>query len=118
MEEVIRYSVRLFGAMTREVNYSKLGKAWTTAQVKLQLESSIAYLIFYDPDKTANTPTSRYNSQDGVPTIFIPKDEYIAHLDLLRNERPVSLILNENLWTKGSLRTDYEDVGEGDIDFD
>lgn len=113
--EVIRYSVRLFGSLTREVNYSTLGKAWTMAQVKLQLESSVAYLIFYDPDKTKNTPSSRYNDQDGVPTIFIPKDEYIAHLDLLRNEGPVSLILDEEYWGRGSLRTGYEDVGEGDL---
>lgn len=109
---VSTYRVALFN---RLVGYGSLGRCWTTAQIRISGGNLTGYLVFYDPEKTEQVPASRFaNDPGGGMTIFIPKDQYFQHVDLLRNEHPLYLIENANYWTRGSLRTGTEDVGEGE----
>jgi len=111
--EVKSYTVILLGG--RQVNYGDLGRCSTTAQVKLKSDATEAFLVFYDPDKTDQVPNNRYANTEGkTPMVFLAKDQYIPHLDLLRNEQPVVLIEAGELWYSGSLRTNWEEVGEGE----
>lgn len=94
--------------MNRNIRYGTQGVCFTTAQIKL----GTVFLIFYDPAKTPNVPTNR-GDENGI--IFIPKDQYIAHLDLLRNEAPMDIVTDPNSPFLGSLRTaEEEPIGEGE----
>ena len=98
------YRVHLFN---RNINYGRLGRCFTTAQINL----GGPILIFFDPDKTPTVPTSR-GGDDAL--IFLPRDQYVPHLDILRNEGPLDLVTDDSIWTFGSLRTFTEPVGEGE----
>ncbi len=109
---ITSYRVALFD---RNIRYGALGQCFTTAQILLSDGTLRAWLIFYDPDRTQTVPTSRWeNDPQGDPMVFIPRDVYIPHLDLLRNEHPIHLVVNGNQWTRGSLRTEMEPAGEGE----
>ncbi|HLT40194.1 MAG TPA: hypothetical protein VK034_28135 [Enhygromyxa sp.] len=108
--QVNKYEIYLFH---RHINYGSAGGCWTTAQVRCRDNAGkAALLVFYDPELTAAVPTSRGGSS---PLIFIPANQYPWHVDLLRNESPLSLADDESKWWFGSLRTaGAEPVGEGE----
>jgi hypothetical protein len=111
--QIKNYRVTLFNASK---NYDNLGRCFTTAQIKLDSDAMRAWLVFYDSDKTDTVPTNRYaNDPAGEITVFIPKDQYIQHLDLLRNEGPVFFFENDSDSKGASLRTAEEEAGDGDL---
>lgn len=110
MAQVSSYKIVLHH---KNIRYGSDGTCWTMAQVLLKFTNNEgAYLIFYDPEKTPKIPqsdTSRSNAR-----IYIPKDQYPWHLDLLRNEKPVYYINTGGSFWQGSLRTGDEEIGEGE----
>lgn len=107
---IASYRVLLFN---REMSYGRLGKCWTTAQIGLTSDPAgreyEGILIFYDPDKTDAVPENILEGNDAGEKahIFVPRHQYVAHVDLLRNEHPVFL-------SRASIRTIWEKGGEGD----
>jgi hypothetical protein len=85
-----------------------------TARIKLyNKEDKIAELIFYDPSTTTEVP----DNQSEPRIMYIPKDRYPWHLDLLRHESPVSLFVKKPgqlVIGNPSLHTGSEPVGEGE----
>ncbi|MGE0352390.1 MAG: hypothetical protein AB7I33_09165 [Gemmatimonadales bacterium] len=82
------------------------------AQVRLFLpDDEQVTLVFFDEDKTQTAPT--WDPAQANSLVFIPKDQYPWHLDLLRNEHPVYYVQEPGPW-QGSLRTAEEPAGEGE----
>lgn len=101
----------------KTVNYGTFGKCWTLAQLRLSYKDGAgdeqgAWLIFYDPAQTPQVPTGDESKDNAM--VFIPKDQYPWHIDLLRNEHPVHYVNNAGSFWQGSLRTGAEPVGEGE----
>lgn len=110
MATVSSYRVILFH---KTVKYGSRGRCWTMAQLRLTFtDNQGVWLIFYDPEKTAVVPTADIANANAM--IFIPKDQYPWHIDLLRNEHPVYYINNAGSFWQGSLSTGTEEVGEGE----
>ena len=107
--KIDRYSVFLFN---RVVYYGSRGNCFTTAQMFLWSDNRHALLIFYDPQKTPVVPT---NTGGTTPVVFIPREQYPWHVDLLRHESPIDFADDDSKWWFGSLRTaGSEPVGEGE----
>jgi hypothetical protein len=97
----------------KTVTYASFGSCWTMAQLRLNFtDGQGVWLIFYDPEKTATVPTADTASANAM--IFIPKDQYPWHIDLLRNEHPIYYVNDGGSFWQGSLRTGEEEVGEGE----
>lgn len=101
----------------KTVNYGSIGKCWTLAQLRLYYNDEDgnaqgAWLIFYDPTQTPQLPTADESKDNAM--IFIPKDQYPWHVDMLRNEHPVYYVNTGGDFWHGSLRTGKESVGESE----
>lgn len=109
--QVETYRVALFH---RTVNYGSAGRCFTIAHITCHGSeaSEKATLVFYDPTQTITVPLP----QGHDPTlVFLPRDQFAMHLDLLRNEGPIHLVTDHSRWNFGSLRTSTEEpVGEGE----
>ena len=105
------YKVALFH---RTIAYGAAGRCFTVAQIAcFGADDGRATLIFYDPAHTITVPTSRSGPDNTL--VFLPRDQFRAHLDLLRHEAPIELVTDHSVWFFGSLRTiNKEPVGEGE----
>lgn len=77
--------------------------------------ASAADLYFVENMQAA--PQNSRNQANTRFTIFLPIERYEAVLDLLRNEDPVYFEFNESHPEASGLFVDWEDVGEGEIDW-
>ncbi len=71
------------------------------------------YLVYFvRPDSI--TPANFYNPAAKRGGAFVPYDLYPWYIDLLRNEKPLSIYLNSDKPEWNELRSGDEPVGEGE----
>ena len=73
-------------------------------------ESWQAFLFFVDD--LASTPTNLMSNTINRVFIFMDRDQFDWCLDLLRNEKPVFVVFNENSPNYSGIISDNEPVGE------
>ena len=91
---------------------SRFGKM-VGEQFEIRLRSGgewIAFLNFRHPE--AN-PIPNHRNAQGIPELFIPPEQYLGTIDLLRHEQPVWFTLYEEPLA-GWLSTSAEPVGTED----
>jgi hypothetical protein len=55
------------------------------------------------------------NTVSPLNTCFRPISEFSYYLDLLRNEKPIWIVIDEEVPHNHGIKTDFEGVGEGEV---
>jgi hypothetical protein len=88
------------------------GGKYSAAIVCTGTDGTRMYLCFARPDSV--TLSNSYNPQYRNGNVFLPYELYPTCIDLLRNEKPVSMYFNSDRPEWNQLLTGNEPVGDGE----
>jgi hypothetical protein len=70
--------------------------------------------IGFIPNETPLPPNPSEPLYGSIYTTFRPLSEYVYYLDLLRNEKPIEMTIDEKAPYHHGIRTGQEKIGEGE----